>query len=172
MGYPTPGVQKLLHDSGWPGMKVLEFAFDSRDSSNYLPHTYTEHCICYTGTHDNSPLALWRQEAKPEDIAYAQEYLALTEAEGFHWGVIRGGMSSVAELFVAQMQDYLGLGAGHRMNVPGTQSGNWQWRLLPGELTPELAEKIRRMTVLYGRADRPEEQAEEPSEQPETAQEA
>ena len=171
LGYPTPGVQKLLHDSGWPGMKVLEFAFDSRDSSNYLPHTYTEHCICYTGTHDNSPLALWRQEAKPEDIAYAQEYLALTEAEGFHWGVIRGGMSSVAELFVAQMQDYLGLGEGHRMNVPGTQSGNWQWRLLPGELTPELAEKIRRMTVLYGRADRPEEQAEEPSEQPETAQE-
>ena len=144
----------------------------SRDSSNYLPHTYTDHCICYTGTHDNSPLALWRQEAKPEDIAYAQEYLALTEAEGFHWGVIRGGMSSVAELFVAQMQDYLGLGAGHRMNIPGTQSGNWQWRLLPGELTPELAEKIRRMTVLYGRADRPEEQTEEPSEQSETAQEA
>ena len=172
LGYPTPGVQKLLHDSGWPGMKVLEFAFDSRDSSNYLPHTYTDHCICYTGTHDNSPLALWQQEAKPEDIAYAQEYLALTEAEGFHWGVIRGGMSSVAELFVAQMQDYLGLGAGHRMNIPGTQSGNWQWRLLPGELTPELAEKIRRMTVLYGRADRPEEQTEEPSEQSETAQEA
>ena len=86
-------------------------------------------------------------------------------------GVIRGGMSSVSELFVAQMQDYLGLGAGHRMNVPGTQGGNWQWRLLPGELTPELAEKIRRMTVLYGRADRPEEQTEEPDKQPETAQE-
>ena len=84
-------------------------------------------------------------------------YLALTEQEGFHWGVIRGGMSSVAELFVAQMQDYLGLGEGHRMNVPGTQGGNWQWRLLPGELTPELAEKIRRMTVLYGRTDRPAE---------------
>ena len=160
LGYPTPGVAQLLRDSGWPGMKVLEFAFDSRDTSNYLPHTYTEHCICYTGTHDNSPLALWRQEAKPEDIAYAEAYLALTEQEGFHWGVIRGGMSSVAELFVAQMQDYLGLGAGHRMNTPGTQSGNWQWRLLPGELTPELAEKIRRMTVLYGRADRPAEPAE------------
>lgn len=157
LGYPTPSVQQLLHESGWPGMKVLEFAFDSRDTSNYLPHTYTEHCICYTGTHDNSPLALWRQEAKPEDIAYAQDYLALTEQEGFHWGVIRGGMSSVAELFVAQMQDYLGLGEGHRMNTPGTQSGNWQWRLLPGELTPELAERIRRMTVLYGRTDGPAE---------------
>ena len=151
LGYPTPEVAQLLHDSGWPGMKVLEFAFDSRDTSSYLPHTYTPHCICYTGTHDNSPLLLWRQEAAPEDIAYAAEYLALTEDEGFHWGVIRGGMSSVAELFVAQVQDYLGLGEGHRMNIPGTQGGNWTWRLLPGELTEKLAAKIDRMTTLYGR---------------------
>ena len=151
LGYPTPEVAQLLHDSGWPGMKVLEFAFDSRDTSSYLPHTYTPHCICYTGTHDNSPLLLWRQEAAPEDIAYATEYLALTEDEGFHWGVIRGGMSSVAELFVAQVQDYLGLGEGHRMNIPGTQGGNWTWRLLPGELTEKLAARIDRMTTLYGR---------------------
>ena len=154
LGYPTPGVAQLLRDSGWPGMKVLEFAFDSRDSSSYLPHTYGENCICYTGTHDNSPLMLWREEAKPEDIAYAEEYLALTEAEGFHWGVLRGGMSSVAMLFVAQLQDYLGLGAGHRMNTPGTQGGNWTWRLLDGELTPALAKKIRHMTELYGRAEK------------------
>ena len=135
-------------------MKVLEFAFDSRDSSSYLPHTYGENCICYTGTHDNSPLMLWREEAKPEDIDYAREYLALTEAEGFHWGVLRGGMGSVAMLFVAQMQDYLGLGAGHRMNTPGTQGGNWTWRLLEGELTPALAKKIRHMTELYGRTEK------------------
>ena len=148
LGYPTPEVAQLLHDSGWPGMKVLEFAFDSRDTSSYLPHTYTPHCICYTGTHDNSPLLLWRQEAAPEDIAYAAEYLALTEDEGFHWGVIRGGMSSVAELFVAQMQDYLGLGEGHRMNIPGTQGGNWTWRLLPGELTEKLAARIAGLPAL------------------------
>ena len=154
LGYPTPSVQQLLHDSGWPGMKVLEFAFDSRDTSNYLPHTYPRHCVCYTGTHDNSPLMLWREEAKPEDIAYAREYLALTEDEGFHWGVLRGGMGSVAMLFVAQLQDYLGLGAGHRMNTPGTQGGNWTWRLLEGELTPALAKKIRRMTELYGRTEK------------------
>ena len=151
LGYPTPEVAQLLHDSGWPGMKVLEFAFDSRDTSSYLPRTYAPHCICYTGTHDNSPLLLWRQEAAPEDIAYAAEYLALTEDEGFHWGVIRGGMSSVAELFVAQVQDYLGLGEGHRMNSPGTQGGNWTWRLLPGELTEKLAARSDRMTSLYGR---------------------
>ena len=154
LGYPTPGVAQLLRDSGWPGMKVLEFAFDSRDSSSYLPHTYQENCICYTGTHDNSPLMLWREEVKPEDIAYAREYLALTEDEGFHWGVLRGGMGSVAMLFVAQLQDYLGLGAGHRMNTPGTQGGNWTWRLLKGELTPALAKKIRRMTELYGRTEK------------------
>lgn len=151
LGYPTPEVQQMLTDSGLPGMKVLEFAFDSRDASVYLPHAYQENCICYTGTHDNSPLQLWRQEAEAEDVAMAVRYLGLHEAEGFHWGIIRGGMSSVARLFVAQIQDYLGLGTGHRINTPGTDSGNWQWRLLPGELTEELAEKIGSMTVLYGR---------------------
>ena len=155
LGYPTPSVQQLLQDSGWPGMKVLEFAFDSRDTSNYLPHTYPRHCVCYTGTHDNSPLELWRQEAAPEDIAYAAAYLGLNPEEGFHWGVLRGGLSSVADLFVAQMQDYLGLGEYHRMNVPGKLGGNWQWRLLPGEASGQLAEKIRRMAVMYGRAERP-----------------
>ena len=151
LGYPTPEVQQMLTDSGLPGMKVLEFAFDSRDVSVYLPHAYQENCICYTGTHDNSPLQLWRQEAEADDVALAVRYLGLHEAEGFHWGIIRGGMSSVARLFVAQIQDYLGLGAGNRINIPGTDSGNWQWRLLPGELTEELAEKIGSMTVLYGR---------------------
>lgn len=151
LGYPTPEVQQLLQDSGLPGMKVLEFAFDSRDSSSYLPHVYTENCICYTGTHDNSPLALWREEADKDDVAYAQRYLGLNEAEGFHWGIIRGGMSSVARLFVAQMQDYLGLGEGHRVNTPGTSAGNWQWRLLPGEVDAALAEKIAAMTKMYGR---------------------
>ena len=77
LGYPTPEVAQLLRDSGLPGMKVLEFAFDSRDTSSYLPHSYGENCICYTGTHDNSPLALWRQEADPADIAFAKEYLGL-----------------------------------------------------------------------------------------------
>lgn len=152
LGYPTPAVAQLLRDSGWPGMKVLEFAFDSRDSGGCPPHTYGYHCICYTGTHDNSPLALWRTEAAADDVAYASAYLALTEEEGFHWGMIRGGMSCAADLFIAQLQDYLGLGAGHRMNTPGTPTGNWTWRLLPGELTKPLAEKICRMTRLYGRS--------------------
>ena len=99
-----------------------------------------------------NPLYRWdRIEAEPAELAFAEEYLGLNETEGFHWGVIRGGMSSVAQLFVAQMQDYLGLP--ERMNVPGTLGGNWCWRLLPGELTEALAEKIGRMALLYGRAE-------------------
>ena len=151
LGEPSPDVTKLLADSGLPGMRVLEFAFSPTADSAYLPHNCVENCVCYAGTHDNAPLALWRQEADPADIAFAKEYLGLNDEEGFNRGIIRGGMSSVAKLFVAQMQDYLELGAGHRTNEPGTQSGNWQWRMLPGELTPELAQRIRKLTRIYGR---------------------
>ena len=133
-------------------MKVLEFAFDSRDTSSYLPHSYGENCICYTGTHDNAPLALWRTEADKADIAFAVQYLGLNDREGFNRGIIRGGMSSVAKLFVAQMQDWLELGAGHRMNIPGTSRGNWEWRILPGEASKKLAGQIREMTRIYGRS--------------------
>lgn len=155
LGFLTPQVRQLLHDSGFPGMKVLEFAFDSREPSNYLPHTYSPHCVCYAGTHDNATLAAWRLEADPDDIAMAREYLGLNGEEGFHWGVLRGGMSSVSRLFVAQMQDYLGLGAEGRMNTPGTLGGNWQWRLLPGQITGALTKRIARMTSLYGRSVQP-----------------
>ena len=79
------------------------------------------------------------------------QYLGLNEEEGFHWGVLRGGMSSVAELFVAQMQDYLGLGAESRINTPGEPVGNWQWRLLPGQLTAALSRRMAHMARLYGR---------------------
>ena len=150
LGYLTPEVKQLLSDSGFPGMKVLEFAFDSREPSNYLPHTYDHHCVCYAGTHDNAPLARWRREAAKEDIAMAEKYLGLNEAEGFCRGVIRGGQSSVADLFVAQMQDYLGDEG--RINTPGIPSGNWQWRVKAEALTDALAKEIAEMTTLYGRA--------------------
>ena len=151
LGFLTPEVRELLADSGLPGMKVLEFAFDSREPSNYLPHLYTPHCVCYTGTHDNAPLPAWKEEADPDDLALAVQYLGLNEEEGFHWGVLRGGMSSVAELFMAQMQDYLGLGAESRINTPGEPVGNWQWRLHPGQLTAALSRRMAHMARLYGR---------------------
>ena len=152
LGFLTSEVKQLLASSGFPGMKVLEFAFDAKEPSNYLPHTYSKHCVCYTGTHDNAPLAVWLQEADSDDLALAVKYLGLNEEEGFVWGVIRGGMSSVADLFLAQMQDYLELGGESRMNTPGRPNGNWQWRLKEGQLTDALAEKIAYYARIYGRS--------------------
>lgn len=151
LGLLTPEVYQLLADSGLPGMKVLAFAFDSREPSSYLPHLYPPHCVCYAGTHDNTTLTAWQEESDPDDLALAVQYLGLNEKEGFHWGILRGGMSSVAELFMAQLQDYLGLGAEARINTPGEPCGNWQWRLLPGQLTDKLAEKLADMARIYGR---------------------
>lgn len=155
LGEPSPTVVKLLQDCGWPGMKVLEFAFDSGEPNNYQPHSYDKNCICYTGTHDNATIMEWYEEANKKDKEYASKYLGISKSEGFNWGMIRGGMSSVAVLFVAQIQDFLGLGKYNRINVPGTKSGNWQWRLLSKELTPELAKKIFDMSVLYERTPKP-----------------
>ena len=151
LGLLTPEVHELLDQSGLPGMKVLEFAFDPTEPSNYLPHKYTQNCVCYVGTHDNAPVMAWRDEADKAEVEFAERYLAISDAEGFNWGMIRGGMSSVASMFIAQMQDYLGLGADTRMNTPGTQFGNWRWRLKADALTPELAERLLDMVKMYGR---------------------
>lgn len=152
LGYLTPDVLALLEASGFPGMKVLQFAFDAREPSNYLPHTYERHCVCCAGTHDNTTVAAWFSEADPDDAAMAARYLGLNEEEGYVWGMLRGGMGSVAELFIAQMQDCLGLGAAARMNTPGTLGGgNWRWRLLPDEFTDALVLRLAETTRLYGR---------------------
>lgn len=151
LGYPTAEVAQLLKDSGFPGMKVMEFSFDPAAPGEFL-HTYIPHSVCYTGTHDNAPLAAWRESAKKEEVAMATDYLGLNDREGFNWGILRGGMASASELFVAQLQDYLELGAPARMNTPGTLGGNWQWRLLPGQLTPALTRHIAAMTKRYGRS--------------------
>ncbi|MBQ9562591.1 MAG: 4-alpha-glucanotransferase [Lachnospiraceae bacterium] len=172
LGYPTPDVAKLLKDSGLPGMKVLEFAFDEDEESNHMPHLYTPNSICYAGTHDNSTLAGWRKNVRHEVTDLAAEYFGLNEKEGFVWGMIRGGMSSVSNLFVAQMQDYLELDDDARMNMPGNALGNWRWRMKPGEIPEGLAEKIARMTELYGRCEpKPAEPEEEPAEAAEDAAE-
>lgn len=166
LGEPSPTVVKLLKDSGWPGMKVLGFAFDSGEANNYQPHTYDNNCICYTGTHDNATVMGWYEEAAKKDKDYAIKYLGISKAEGFNWGMIRGGMSSVAVLFVAQMQDYLGLGKYNRINVPGTKSGNWQWRLLGKEMDADLAKKIMDMTVMYGRTEPVKKSVKKPAKKP------
>ena len=152
LGYMTPEVRQLQLDSGYPGMKVLEFAFDSREESDYLPHLYPEDSVCYTGTHDNVTLKQWFDEATAEDVAYAKTYLGLNQEEGYVWGMIRGAMGSVSRLCVVQMQDYLELGKPARMNFPGTLSmDNWTWRAEEGFDSEALAKKIYKITKLYGR---------------------
>lgn len=152
LGYLTKEVLALRDASGYPGMKVLEFAFDSREPSDYLPHTYTPNSVCYTGTHDNLTMQQWFDEADEEAIAYAKEYMGLNEEEGYVYGMIRGGMSSVSSLFVVQIQDYLTLGARSRMNFPGTlTNNNWTWRAERGMIDDRLAQRIYKITKLYGR---------------------
>ncbi|MBR6543501.1 MAG: 4-alpha-glucanotransferase, partial [Anaerotignum sp.] len=104
------------------------------------------------GTHDNEPVRGWKETATSDEITLAEKYFGINETEGFHWGMIRGGMASVADLFIAQMQDYLGLGTVSRMNTPGTLGGNWQWRLMEGQLTEALTEQIVDLTRRYGRS--------------------
>ena len=151
LGYITPEVRQLQMASGYPSMKVLQFGFDSREEADYQPHTYPVNSVCYSGTHDNPPLALWLEEALPEDIEMASKYLGLNEKEGMIPGLIRGCMASVSDLCVIQMQDYLELGAGSRMNSPGILGDNWLWRAEKGFATKELAERILTLTKRYAR---------------------
>ncbi|MCD7754998.1 MAG: 4-alpha-glucanotransferase [Firmicutes bacterium] len=152
LGYLTPEVLRMRDDSGFPGMKVLEFAFDSREPSDYLPHTYPRNSVCYTGTHDNMTMRQWFETADADAVAYASEYMALTEQEGLVWGVVRTAEASVSELCVIQMQDLLDLGAEARMNFPGTlTSDNWTWRAEADFTGHGLAQKLKHLTELYGR---------------------
>ena len=155
LGLMTDDVIALLEQSGFPGMKVLQFAFDQNWDNAYLPHNHTPHCVAYTGTHDNDTLVGWWGSALSEaDRRHAVDYLRLSEEEGMAWGLVRGVWSSVAGLAVAPIQDFLGLGAEARMNTPSTLGGNWKFRLLPGQLTGELADRIERLSGLYQRSTR------------------
>lgn len=151
LGYLTEEVINFRSVSGYPGMKVLEFAFDTREESDYLPHNYDKNCVVYTGTHDNDTVMGWFENTKKSDINLAKRYLKLNKKEGYNWGFIRGALSSVGNLAVAQLQDYLALGSEARMNIPSTLGGNWQWRAKKEDLTNKLAQKINKMTKLYGR---------------------
>ena len=151
LGYLTQDVLDLRDASGYPGMKVLQFAFDSREPSDYLPHTYTACSVCYTGTHDNMTTRQWLETGTPEMQQYATEYMRLSKEEGMVWGVIRTAMSSVSDTCVIPLQDYLDLGAEARMNFPGTTNSNWTWRAKDGMIVDALAEKIRHLTTLYAR---------------------
>lgn len=153
LGFLTDSVLDMLEQSGFPGMKVIQFAFDSRDSSNYLPHTYTPNCVVYTGTHDNDTTRGWYCGAGRECRKFAREYLQKSqlEKETLAWDFIAMAMGSVADLCVIPIQDYLCLNSDGRINTPSTLGGNWVWRLKKGDIKNNLLHKIKKMTQLYGR---------------------
>ena len=154
LGFLTEGVHRLREECGFPGMKVLQFAFDSREDSDYLPHNYPRHCVVYTGTHDNDTIMGWMHTASPEDVRFAWEYLRLTEAEGPNWGMMCGALQSPGDTVILTMQDLLGLGSEARMNIPSTLGCNWKWRAAPDSITPELADRLHHVTGLYRRLPR------------------
>jgi 4-alpha-glucanotransferase len=151
LGLMTQGVIDLREVTGFPGMKILGFAFDSGEENDYLPHTYTKNCVVYTGTHDNDTLIGWFQKAKEEDRQFARDYLNSRSDDEIHWDAIRGAWSSVANMAISPVQDFLGLGSEARINTPGVAAGNWQWRLRHEVLTDELAERIAKLTRVYSR---------------------
>ena len=156
LGYVTDSVRELVRQSGFPGMKVLEFAFDSRDSgcaNDYLPHNYTENAVAYTGTHDNETIAGWWKSITPEEQKLARSYLCdqHTPAKYLHKSFISLIMRSRASLCVIPIQDYMGLDNKCRINKPSTVGINWRWRLTEDQLTKELQEEIYETALRYGR---------------------
>ncbi|MDD2295489.1 MAG: 4-alpha-glucanotransferase [Eubacteriales bacterium] len=154
LGLLSKGAMNFVQDSGYPGMKVLQFAFDASRPGRGAPHTFSENSVCYTGTHDNTTTAGWFKEGMAADVKLAERYFGLNESEGKVAGMIRGGMACPSRLFMVPMQDWLGLDERARMNTPGTIGANWQWRMLPGEPTALLASRIASITCIFGRKSR------------------
>ncbi len=151
LGLITPGVRKLVKKTGYPGMKVLEFAFDSNEDNDHIPHNFERNCVVYTGTHDNDTAAGWFAQLNRKDQVYTKKYMNIKSAKHIAWDLIRLAMGSVADTVIIQMQDYLELGNEARINIPSTLGNNWNWRMQKGACTGKLAERIREMTELYGR---------------------
>jgi 4-alpha-glucanotransferase len=164
LGVITPDVEALRDDFGFPGMRVLQFAFRGDSKTIDLPHNYIRNCVVYTGTHDNDTTVGWfRSRAgagstrNAEDIAreraYCRRYLN-SRGHEIHWDLIRAAWASVADTAVAPLQDVLGLDSRARMNLPASQRGNWQWRYRPSSLTRRLSDRLGEMTLLYGRGEK------------------
>ena len=158
LGLLTDGVRRLVKESGFPNMKVLQFAFDKADiggANDYLPHNYNNNCVVYTGTHDNETINGWFTGLSKEDKDFVRDYLADhdTPNKWMYKKLIATAMGSAANMCVIPVQDWLGLDNTTRMNVPGTVDINWSWRLLPGQITDALAEEMLIITKRYGRAN-------------------
>ncbi|SEF77566.1 4-alpha-glucanotransferase [Butyrivibrio sp. Su6] len=151
LGFLTPSVIKLVKKTGFPGMKILEFAFDSREESDYLPHNYTKNCIVYTGTHDNETCRGWFDALPRSDKRFAKEYLGITYSKDAVKAMVRAAFASVSDTAIIPMQDYLELGAEARINTPSTLGGNWVWRMRKDALSDSLCKEMYDYARIYGR---------------------
>ena len=165
LGNNTPENQKLLEDSGFPGMKVLQYGFTSWDSI-YLNHRHTNRCVVYTGTHDNTPTRAWVEEINEGERDFTRRYINSLHSDygALVWDIIREAYRSVANLCIIPLADYLCKGKEARLNTPGTGDGNWQWRLTPNALSEDLARSIRSLAEVYSRIPKEEETKSENAE--------
>ena len=153
LGFLTKSVLKMLKESGYPGMKVLQFAFDGSENSSYLPYKYEHNCVVYTGTHDNETTRGWLENLQGHDLKFVREYINCYEqpVNDCVWALIRTALASVADLAIIPIQDYLCLGNEARMNAPSTLGDNWKWRMTTGQLNEITLYHIREVTRIYGR---------------------
>ena len=153
LGFLTEPVRAMLKESGFPGMKVMELGFDSRDNNSleYLTHNFVPDCVAYVGTHDNETIVGWFDTASKEDVEYAKEYLGITDMTDVNWKVMKALWASIAEVTLVQAQDLLGLGSDARMNTPSSLGNNWMYRALPGDFSDELAAKLAKNMKMYQR---------------------
>jgi 4-alpha-glucanotransferase len=154
LGFLTPSVLKLVKKTKYPGMKILQFAFDPREESDYLPHNYTNNCVVYTGTHDNDTVNGWLGSLGRKDLAFAKQYLNVKRKADICDSLIRTALSCVADTAIIPMQDYLELGSEARINTPSTLGGNWVWRMEGDALSDELSKHMLELAQVYGRTPR------------------
>ena len=150
LGFIDEKAEKLLDDSGYPGMKILQFAFPGEDNLD-RPHHYTQNSVAYTGTHDNDVVNGWYEKLSESEKELVSEYLNRRNEEKITEAMIRGIYSSVSDYAIVTMQDLLDKDATSRMNVPSTVGGNWEWRMLAEDLTEERKEFLKNITVRYSR---------------------
>lgn len=154
LGFLTPSVLKLVKKTGYPGMKILQFAFDAMGESDYLPHKYPNNCVVYTGTHDNDTVNGWLATLNKKDLAFVKKYVNVKRTPELCETLIRTALGSVADTAIIPMQDYLGLGGEARINTPSTLGGNWEWRMEKDACTEELSKHMLELAWIYGRTVR------------------
>lgn len=154
LGFLTPTVIQMLKDVGFPGMKVLQFAFDSREESDYIPHRYGHNSVVYTGTHDNDTILGWCKSAGADDVAFAKKYLRAESDDELRQEMMISALSCVANTCILCMQDLIGLDGASRMNIPSTVGSNWKWRASENQITDKQFEFLGYYTKLFGRCER------------------